>query len=79
MKQVSWLEFRKNSRKILEGARRGERMIMTYRGKPVCRLEPVEDNTPNADDPFYRLDECAEHQAGSLSNAEIEKIVYNTI
>ena len=77
MKQVSWLEFRKNSRKILEGARRGERMIMTYRGKPVCRLEPVVEQTPNADDPFYRLDQLAQVKGGNLSNAQMDKIIYD--
>ena len=78
MKHISWLEFRKNSKKVLDGARRGERMIMTYRGKPVCRLEPIPDDAvPNADDPFYHLCELAESGGGSLSNAEIDKIVYN--
>ena len=79
MKHVSWLEFRKNSKKVLDGARRGERMIMTYRGKPVCRLEPMLDKaTPNSDDPFYCLGEFAENKGGDLSNTQIDKILYNT-
>ena len=78
MKIVSLLAFRKNSKKILEWARRGERMIMTYRGKPVCRIEPMGDKVPDEDDPFYQIDRLAEGKGTSLDNKQIDKIVYNS-
>ena len=76
MKIVSLLEFRKNSKKILEWARRGERMIMTYRGKPVCRIEPITEAAVGEDDPFYRLDRLAQNKGGRLDNKAMDKIIY---
>ncbi len=75
MKTISFLEFRKNSKKVLEWARRGERMIMTFRGKPVCRIEPIKEK-PGPEDPFYQITHLAEDKVGLLNNKEIDKIVY---
>ena len=78
MKTISLLEFRKNARKIIGWARRGQRMIMTYRGRPVCRIEPISDEEPSGDDPFYELYRLADTRGEDLSNEEIERIVYET-
>jgi antitoxin (DNA-binding transcriptional repressor) of toxin-antitoxin stability system len=78
MKVITLLEFRKNSKKILGWAKRGERMIMTFRGKPVCRIEPIESQLPGADDPFYQLAKIAEGRGGSLDNKQMDKIIYGT-
>lgn len=43
MNQISMLEFRHDAERIIERVRKGERMILTYRGKPVVRLEPIYD------------------------------------
>lgn len=76
MKKVSVLEFRKNAKKIIRWARQGQRMIMTYRGRPVCRLEPLRDEIPGDDDPFYKLDRLADSKSKNISNQEIDRIVY---
>ncbi len=76
MRVISLLEFRKNSKQILEWARRGERMIMTYRRKPVLRLEPMADQGPNEYDPFYHIDRLAQEKGAGLDNKQIDKIVY---
>ena len=76
MKLISLLEFRKNSKKIFERAKHGERMIITYRGKPMCRIEPVENKVPDEDDPFYQIDRLAESKTGHLNNAQMDKIIY---
>ena len=34
-------------------------MVLTYRGKPVARLEPLQESTPGTDDPFYKLADLA--------------------
>ncbi len=76
MKTISLLEFRKNTQKIIRFAQQGQRMIMTYRGKPVCRLEPILDDDINENDPFYNIDRLAEKKGKNLSNREIDGILY---
>ena len=73
------LEFRRHARQVLEAVLRGERLILTYRGKPVARLEPVRpdfDRVPE-DDPLLRIDDFAvDGPGGDLSNDELDRIVY---
>lgn len=76
MKTVSMLEFRKNAANIIKRAKRGEKMIMTYRGKPIFRLEPILDDAIEEDDPFYRLVELAKEGGTNLSNRDMDKILY---
>lgn len=76
MKTVSMVEFRKNSEKILNQAKNGERMILTYRKKPILRLEPITDNEVSKDDPFYTLDRLADSQGKTLSNEEMDSVIY---
>lgn len=75
MKQVSMLDFRREAERILDRVQKGERLILTRRGKPIARLEPIRDETNVADDPFYSVCELAE-PAGSLTNRQIDEIVY---
>ena len=76
MKTVSMLEFRHHAEKIIDQVQQGQRMILTRRGKPVARLEPIIEKTLDADDPFYSLAELAEPGGGSLSNDQIDDILY---
>ena len=41
MERVSMLEFRRHAASILRKARQGRSFTLTYRGKPVLRLEPI--------------------------------------
>ncbi len=75
MKQVSMLDFRRHAEKIIAQVQRGERLILTRRGKPVARLEPIRNERLESDDPFYSLCELAE-PAGSLTNRQIDEILY---
>ena len=61
MKEISMLEFRRDARRVLAAVRRGERLVLTYRGKPVARLEPVATSrgAPMEEDALLRLDEYA--------------------
>lgn len=79
MRRVSMLEFRRDARRALEAVRRGERLILTYRGRAIARLEPVREAATGApaDDPLLRIDDYA--VAGprrKLSNAEIDRLLY---
>ena len=76
MKTVSMLDFRHHAEKIIAQVQKGQRIILTRRGKPVARLEPIVPETLDADDPFYALAELAEPGGGSLSNAQIDDILY---
>lgn len=77
MKTITMLEFRKNAEQIVQWALQGKRMIMTYRGKPVMRLEPITDQEPDDSDPFLLLDGIVSGKRESLSNEDIDGIVYS--
>jgi antitoxin (DNA-binding transcriptional repressor) of toxin-antitoxin stability system len=75
MKKVSMLEFRLDAERIIAQVQKGQRMILTHRGKPVARLEPIGAGAPDPDDPFYSLTDLAE-PGQSLSNSQIDECVY---
>jgi len=75
MDTVSMVEFRRDAEAVIRKAQQGKRMILTYRGKPVMRLEPILD-TPDADDPFFALGQLADAEAESLSNQQIDREIY---
>jgi prevent-host-death family protein len=69
------LDFRRDAERILDQIQKGERLILTRRGKPVARLEPIMAQRPDADDPFYALTDLAE-SGDSLTNPQIDEAVY---
>lgn len=75
MKKISMLDFRLDAERIIARVQKGERLILTRRGKPVAQLVPIAERTVSADDPFYSLCDFAE-PGESLSNEEIDDIVY---
>jgi prevent-host-death family protein len=74
MKRISMVEFRLNSQKIIAQVQKGQRMILTRRGKPVARLEPFLQEI-TGDDPFYSLTSLSDSWGGSLSNEQIDGIL----
>ena len=78
METVSILEFRQHADSIIRKVRGGKRLILTYRGKPVLRLEPIQDLKVGHDDPFYTLAELAIPDGRPLTNEEIDQIVYDS-
>ena len=77
VKTLSLLDFRRNAKRAIASVQRGEHLVLTLRGKPVMRLEPVTDAEVSSDDPFYRLAERP--VAGgreSLSNADMDRLIY---
>lgn len=80
MREITMLELRRDARRWLEAVRNGERFVLTYRGRPVARLEPVHSETSGVpeDDPLLRIDDFAVDGAGGrLDNAEIDRVVYD--
>ncbi|MGI9189175.1 MAG: hypothetical protein ACR2F9_03435 [Longimicrobiaceae bacterium] len=54
-------------------------MLLTYRSKPVARLEPVGPDTSEVseDDPLLHVDDYAiEGPGGPLSNDEVDRLIY---
>jgi antitoxin (DNA-binding transcriptional repressor) of toxin-antitoxin stability system len=78
METVSVLEFRRDAVAVIRKVRQGKRLIMTYRGKPVMRLEPIARTTPDQADPIYQLGQLATSSAPPVTNEEIDQIVYGT-
>lgn len=73
------VEFRRNPMRAIEAVGRGERLLLTYRGKAVARLEPLRPGTAEVpeDDPLLRLDEYAvEGPGGPLANEDIDRLIY---
>ncbi len=76
MKTISMLDFRLNAESIIAQVQKGQRMILTRRGKPVARLEPMVDLKLDADDPFYGICDLSVEGGESLSNAQIDELLY---
>lgn len=69
------LELRRNAQGIIDEVRRGERFVLTHRGKPMARIEPL-DSAPEAEDPFYSLADLADAEGESLTNREMDQTIY---
>lgn len=73
------LEFRRDARRWLEAVRSGERFVLTYRGEPVARLEPVRPMASDVpdDDPLLRIEDFAiDGAGGTLTNDDIDRVIY---
>ena len=68
MKSVSMVDLRLNTEKIIARVGKGERIVLTRRGKAVARLEPIDSESVDSDDPFYSLGSLAEAGTGSMSS-----------
>lgn len=75
---ITMVDLRTRAEEIVETVRRGQPLVLTYRGEPVLRLEPIVETAPQANDPFYRLADDADATAASLSNDEIDAAVYGS-
>ena len=79
MKTVTLLEFRKNAEGILRRVAQGERFMLSHRGRPAARLEPV--TLPSAsdspEDPFLTIARRAvPSPKGKTNHEEIDPILY---
>jgi prevent-host-death family protein len=79
MRTISVSQFRRDAKRVLGSIKRGQSIVLTYRGRPIARLEPVEPDRIALDDPFYRIAESAIDGGNSkrpVSNAEMDRQVY---
>jgi prevent-host-death family protein len=78
MKTVTMLEFRKDAEGILRRVAKGERFLLSHRGRPAARLEPVSSSASgSADDPFLTIGQRAvPSPKGKTRHADIDRILY---
>ncbi len=76
MKSVTMLQFRKRADGVLKQIAKGQTFVLTYRGKPVARLEPLGAEAISADDPIYQLAQIASPTAEPLTNADMDRVIY---
>lgn len=79
MKTVTMLEFRQDAEGVLRRLAKGERFILSHRGKPAARLEPLDAPAPAdaARDPFLTIARRAQPSPkGKTRHADIDRILY---
>lgn len=80
MKTVTMLEFRQDAEGVLRRVAKGERFVLSHRGKPAARLEPLNAAPPGnnaADDPFLSIARRAKlSPKGKTRHADIDRILY---
>ena len=78
MKTVTMLEFRRHAKAIFARVAKGESLVLTYRGRPVLRLEPLAESDADVadDDPFYSLARFATPSGETISNEQMDRVVY---
>ena len=82
MKTVTMLEFRQDAAAVIRQVQTGESLLLTYRGKPAVRLEPVESDTEKTPRSLLSLCDLAKQWDSSadstqLTNEDIDRIVYD--
>jgi len=70
------LDLRTHAKQIVGQVRAGQAVVLTYRGRPALRLEPILPATVEADDPFYRLTDLSKRRGPALTNRQIDDLVY---
>lgn len=73
------LEFRQDAEGVLRRVAKGERFVLSHRGKPAARLEPL--NTPASADPasdlFLGISRRAKPSPkGKTKHEDIDRILY---
>jgi prevent-host-death family protein len=79
MKTVTMLEFRQDAEGVLRRVAKGERFVLSHRGKPAARLEPLiaAPVSDPASDPFLGIARRAQPSPkGKTKHAEIDQILY---
>ncbi len=77
---VTMLEFRRNAAGVLKRVARGESLVLSYRGKPAARLEPMETTASlnEATDPFLTIGARAQPSPkGKTRHADINNVLYH--
>jgi prevent-host-death family protein len=77
MKIISLAEFRKRAKSVLRAVAKGQRFVLTYRGKPAAHLVQAGHTSVSASDPIYSLADLANSALGSVTTSEIDRVIYD--
>ena len=81
MTTMTMLDLRKNSDIILEKLKKKEKISLSYRGKPVATIEPIQERVDWREDTFAQFIEemkssPREKIKSKITNKEIDSLVY---
>jgi len=79
MKTVTMLQFRQDAEGVLRRVAKGERFVISHRGKPAARLEPLTapSSSDPANDPFLGIARRAKPSPkGKTKHQDIDQILY---
>ena len=78
VKTVTMLEFRRDAEAILRRVAKGERFVLSHRGRPAARLEPLTTSAADvADDPFLTVARRASPSPkGPTKHEDIDRLLY---
>ena len=78
MKTVTISEFRRDAAGILRRIAKGERFILSHRGRPAAILEPLTGYKANlGSDPFLTVaDRATPSPKGKIRHQDIDQILY---
>lgn len=78
MKTITMLEFRRDAEGVLRRIAKGERLVLSHRGKPAARLEPLQAAPADAaNDPFLTIAHRAKRSPkGRTEHRDIDRILY---
>ena len=76
MKTITMLDLRRDARRIVQRVKKGERLVLSYRGENSVLLEPYRDaQNITKEDMLFKLPDLAE-QGEPMSNSEMDKVLY---
>ncbi len=81
MKTVTMLQFRRDAEGILRRVARGEQFVLSHRGRPAAKLEPIDtpEELDPASDPFLCIGQRATPSPkGKTSHQDIDRILYGS-
>lgn len=78
MRTVTMLEFRRDAEGVLRRVAKGERLVLSHRGKPAARLEPLHPVSSDLSrDPFLSISERAKPSPkGRTKHGAIDRVLY---
>jgi antitoxin (DNA-binding transcriptional repressor) of toxin-antitoxin stability system len=79
VKTITMLELRQNAQSVLRRIAKGERLLLSHRGKPAARLEPLTAaaNDVRSNDPFLTIGcRATTSPKGKTRHTDIDRIVY---
>ncbi len=77
MKTITLPSLTREADAVFAALNAGESFLLKHRGKPAARLSGVKRKArPAKTDPFYSLGKLTFKGGGSLSNEEMDRVIY---